>query len=808
MDNKTNAAANQTTMKDFVEDFRDAMRKGGLDYAGAIIPDGKLRRFKANGGHRKDSWYVLHPPNNKIPAAGCFGCWKRNFTEKWHGETSENMSSGEWAAYRDGLKRLDEERERAEMERREKARKNAAWILLRSQPMTTHPYLKRKAVSHHGELSARADLLVLPLRDAAGDLHSLQFIAPDKRFDGERDKSFLCDGKIEGTFFVVSDRPDGALVICEGYATGASIFEATGLATVCAMNCGNLLAVAKAVRGKFPEREIIIAADNDQWTDGNPGLAKATEAAKAIDANVAGPGFANVTTKPTDFNDLHQLEGLDVVKAQIESAAVPKETDEEAYRRLAALPPAEYDRSREDEARRLNIRVGTLDGEVQARRIKTSGNVQCRAMDFPEIEPWPKSVDGAELLNDIVTYFEKFCVLPAYTPDVLAVWCLQSWCYKLFDFAAIIAVWSPEPECGKGRVLDAAEKIVRHPFRTSNTSAAVLYHVINEGNVTGLIDEFDSISNEQREAVCNILKGGFQSNGMAHRMAERNGEQVVVNFSTYCPKMIATITMDKLDKATRSRTIGIHMQRKPRSQKVAKFRRVDTVVLRRKCLRWVQDNAEAIKAVPPMDIDECATDRQEDVWEPLVAIARVAGGEWENQIRLAAQHLTHSGSDGATDTVSHQLLAALKLFFDEHGDRADTKTIVAALKEAGDFDDVNHGKGLTPQYVARLLKPYGIEPRVQRTGRKNQARGYSRDQCEQTFATYLSDAAPKKPPEKCNSVTTLENIERNTVFENVTKGDCYVSVNVENANSHADWYGVTDQKAKTQEQIAKQADLI
>ena len=284
------------------------------------------------------------------------------------------------------------------------------------------------------------------------------------------------------------------------------------------------------------------------------------------------------------------------------------------------------------------------------------------------VEPWDKPVAGDGLLAEIAAFYEKFCWLPACASDVLAVCCLQTWCYELFDFAAIVAVWSPEQECGKGRVLDVTEKLVRRPFRTSNTSAAVLYHVISKGNLTVLVDELDSVSDEQRAAICNILKGGYQSNGTAHRMTERNGEQVEIEFSTFCPKMIATITLDKLDKATRSRTIGIRMQRKPRSQKLAKFRRVDATILQRKCMRWAQDNAEAIKAVPPMDVDECATDRQEDVWEPLVAIARVAGGDWEKRIRFAAQQLAAGGSDGASETVAHQLLAALQSYFSEHGD--------------------------------------------------------------------------------------------------------------------------------------------
>jgi putative DNA primase/helicase len=417
------------------------------------------------------------------------------------------------------------------------------------------------------------------------------------------------------------------------------------------------------------------------------------------------------------------------------------------------------------------------------------------------VEPWDKPVDGDELLAEIAAFYEKFCWLPACAADVLAVWSLQTWCYELFDFAAIVAVWSPEHECGKGRVLDVTEKLVRRPFRTSNTSAAVLYHVISKGNLTVLVDELDSVSDEQRAAICNILKGGYQSNGTAHRMTERNGEQVEIEFSTYCPKMIATITLDKLDKATRSRTIGIRMQRKPRSQKLAKFRRVDATILQRKCMRWAQDNAEAIKAVPPMDVDECATDRQEDVWEPLIAIARVASGDWEPRIRFAAQKLAAGGSDGASETVAHQLLSALQSYFLEHGDRADTKAIIAALNESGDFADVNYGRGLTPHYVAKLLKPYGIEPRVHRTTEGKTARGYSRDDCKQAFATYLYDAPPKNALSKCNSVTALENIDRNEGFENVTKGNGYTSENAIPANKDADGYGVTLPNSEKEEML-------
>jgi putative DNA primase/helicase len=170
--------------------------------------------------------------------------------------------------------------------------------------------------------------LVLSLRDSNGELHSLQFIGVDGT------KKFLTGGRVTGCFFTVADIAGGPLVICEGYATGASIHEATGHAVICAMNSGNLLPVAKAAHVLWPQREIIIAADDDQFTDGNPGKTKGTATAKAIRAKLAIPTFTNTATKPTDFNDLHQLQRVAAVKEQIEAATTLRETDDEAIDRL------------------------------------------------------------------------------------------------------------------------------------------------------------------------------------------------------------------------------------------------------------------------------------------------------------------------------------------------------------------------------------------------------------------------------------------------------------------------------------------
>ena len=149
---------------------------------------------------------------------------------------------------------------------------------------------------------------------------SLQFIARD----GE--KRFLTGGQMQGGFFPIAatnGEKDDLLHIAEGFATAAAIHAATDAAVLVAFTAGNLLPVAEMARGQYPDRAIIICADDDASTAGNPGLTKATEAALAIKARLAIPRFTD-PTKGTDFNDLAAAEGLETVKACLAAAEAPE----------------------------------------------------------------------------------------------------------------------------------------------------------------------------------------------------------------------------------------------------------------------------------------------------------------------------------------------------------------------------------------------------------------------------------------------------------------------------------------------------
>jgi putative DNA primase/helicase len=187
-----------------------------------------------------------------------------------------------------------------------------------------HPYLTRKGIKPHGVKVGANGWLLVPMRDMAGKLWNLERIAPEKPADGSTDKKGLLHGKRTGCYFALGN-PKGVAAICiaEGFATGASIHEATGLPVAVAFNAGNLEPVARALHRKFKDLPIILCGDDDYRTEGNPGKAKATDAALSVGGVTVFPIFnGDRPDGATDFNDLHKAEGIEAVR-RIVSAAIP-----------------------------------------------------------------------------------------------------------------------------------------------------------------------------------------------------------------------------------------------------------------------------------------------------------------------------------------------------------------------------------------------------------------------------------------------------------------------------------------------------
>lgn len=188
-----------------------------------------------------------------------------------------------------------------------------------ANPVKRHAYLEAKVIQAHGARVDHRGHLVIPFQDPTGKVWTVQTIAPDGS------KRFFRGGRMAGNFVCVRNtkKSPGPKVVCEGWATACSIAEATGFEVWAAGSAMNLANVARVARVFFgPTRAILVAADDDPKSDGsNPGRTAAEAAALEVGGTVALPDFGPDRPEGvSDWNDLHQLAGLDAVRAQFAKA--------------------------------------------------------------------------------------------------------------------------------------------------------------------------------------------------------------------------------------------------------------------------------------------------------------------------------------------------------------------------------------------------------------------------------------------------------------------------------------------------------
>lgn len=301
---------------DPVAEFQQAINDAGIPYAGELIADGQRHRFKPEGDQRENGIYQLYVDD--CPA-GWFKDYKHDLYGTWTtkvGANGRQLSDTERQAWRERKAKIQAERKVAETEFRAEVSKRAQGKWEAAQPEAGgHRYLRNKGVRAHG-LKTNGFLLYVPVRDTGGRIHGLQYLFPDGT------KKFMTGTSVRGHYYAIG-MPNGKILICEGYATGASLYEATGDAVAVAFDCGNLQAVAAALRGKYRDLELVIAADNDATS--GPGIAKAKEAARSVGCKLAIPQFANPDSRGSDFNDLGREEGPKVVKQCVARAAYVEE---------------------------------------------------------------------------------------------------------------------------------------------------------------------------------------------------------------------------------------------------------------------------------------------------------------------------------------------------------------------------------------------------------------------------------------------------------------------------------------------------
>jgi len=276
-DNGSYSITSKPITHESIDQFRQAMQAAGIHYSGEIVTDGKLHRFHIEG-HKPGSLNGAYAVHLDGFPAGWFMDYTTGISQTWRsGNGFQRISY----ALMQQIKEAKQQRETEIRQKHIEAACKANYIWRQSKPITrkeNHPYLVTKRIQQHTARLYR-ESLVIPIHNESDQLVNLQFISPI----GE--KRFLSGGRKRGCFHIIGD-VSARILICEGFATGASLYEDSGQRVVIAFDAGNLLPVAKNIRELSPDSEIIICGDNDF---SGMGQAAAREAALSIGGKILIP---------------------------------------------------------------------------------------------------------------------------------------------------------------------------------------------------------------------------------------------------------------------------------------------------------------------------------------------------------------------------------------------------------------------------------------------------------------------------------------------------------------------------------------
>jgi putative DNA primase/helicase len=362
------------------------------------------------------------------------------------------------------------------------------------------------------------------------------------------------------------------------------------------------------------------------------------------------------------------------------------------------------------------------------------------AAAFQDVEPYPLQISTDEVLGHIREVLQRYVVL---TPDqtiAVALFVCLTYVYRDFPIVPLLGIVSPVKGCGKTTLLSLLAKLVHRPLEVVNMTEATLFRAIERLEPTLLIDEADTYV-DGKEGLRGVLNSGHRTTGRVLRCGSADSEYGLQLFNVFGPKVIARI--GSFHPTLADRSITIEMRKRRQGEEVSRWRedRVpdEVGVVPSFLLAWARDYGGGYLASYEPEIPDTLGDRQQDNWRPLLAIAESAGGEWPAAARKAAEELSVSLTHEPDEPV--ELLKDVAGWFDGHKD-ADFVPTVALLDHLNDLDDrlwcscVNGGV-MTPNDLAKRLRPFGVSPRQKRTGGDVVCRGYFLSDLQDAFHRYL-----------------------------------------------------------------------
>jgi putative DNA primase/helicase len=416
--------------------------------------------------------------------------------------------------------------------------------------------------------------------------------------------------------------------------------------------------------------------------------------------------------------------------------------------RLLDLNPIERDNQIEPAAKNLGCLVGTLrkilTGFLREKNgdhgdPETAGKSAAgQALKLPEIVPWPGAVDGASVLDEIVTTIRRFVVVRESVADAVALWVVHTHALDAAFISARLAITSPVRRCGKTTLLDLLGALVPRSLSTMSIKAAGVFRTVDMLHPTLLIDEADTflVGDDELRGIINA--GHRRSTSRVVRAVELPQGYDVRGFDVWCALAIAAI--GKLPATIDDRSIKVALQRRRRDEVIDQLR-LDRLEefgpLASRGARWALDYLPRLRVADPLVPSELH-DRAADNWRPLLAIADRAGGDWPRRGREAAVALSNAGFDDA-ESRREMLLADLRAMFDDGKEVLFTEEILTGLNamDQRPWSEYRAGKPITSHQLAALLRPLHVRPNSVRRGERT-GKGYEHKDLGDAFARYLA----------------------------------------------------------------------
>ena len=446
---------------------------------------------------------------------------------------------------------------------------------------------------------------------------------------------------------------------------------------------------------------------------------------------------------------------------KLQAPAEPEKSDADKLNlklaELFKMSDAEYELCRKDVAKEYDVRPDFLDKQRKSSAAGDGDDSQGRAIELYEPDLWPEPVDGADVLSEAARLIQRHMVMRKEDITVSVLWAVHTHIFTSFTHSPRLMIDAPDAECGKTMLMThMVGNLVNRPYNCEGVGVAPFFRLVTAYKPSFLIDEADAFLKADADLLY-AVNGGWEPQGSVPRCVGDQHE--VRTFSTFAPVVLAGVTLNKvLPNTTISRSIVIHLERASLEEVEgitpydSRTHKRDFLQVGRKIARWCADN-EALVAAQRPDLPESVRNRLAEKWEPLFAIANVAGGDWPTLTHKALM----SRHDISEKSRAVELLEDIRECFFDGEDRIRTGLLIErlCLLNESQWIDYNFKAGrpedrrIKDKQIARILSPYGIKPtQFKVNGAKT--RGYRCEHFLKTWERYAhtpsSDPVPRYSP--------------------------------------------------------------